>query len=283
MRGLRRRSNSCRSPRRPSSSRWSRAPCTSSSAIFAGGAGGRGAGAARAADHRRRLRHGLARRAAAQRLRRRLPDQGRRSRCWSSGRRCRSSPAGSTNSCPRASARRSAPCRWPEPWPATTAQRNRHRSTGARAREKGQVARAAPTSAARVVLRRGPGGGQHDRAGDRAGRPRAAGHLRARSPDPASPRPRGRAERADATSCSRRSCSTVVPIAAVCVAAALVVDVPQVGFRPSPSALRPDFKRINPVSGLRNLSGRTSSSKPARRSRRSLSSARSPRWRCCPA
>ena len=47
----------------------------------------------------------------------------------------------------------------------------------------------------------------------------------------------------------------VLPVAGACVAAALVVGVAQVGFRPSTHALKPDFKRINPASGLRNLLG----------------------------
>ncbi len=47
----------------------------------------------------------------------------------------------------------------------------------------------------------------------------------------------------------------VAPIAAACMAAALIAGVAQVGFRPSAHALKPDFRRINPVSGLRNLLG----------------------------
>ncbi len=47
----------------------------------------------------------------------------------------------------------------------------------------------------------------------------------------------------------------VLPVAGVCVAAALVIGVAQVGVRPTPQALKPDFKRINPASGLRNLIG----------------------------
>jgi flagellar biosynthetic protein FlhB len=48
---------------------------------------------------------------------------------------------------------------------------------------------------------------------------------------------------------------TVGPIAGICMATGLVAGVAQVGLRPSPKALRPDFKRINPVSGLRKLLG----------------------------
>jgi flagellar biosynthetic protein FlhB len=47
----------------------------------------------------------------------------------------------------------------------------------------------------------------------------------------------------------------VAPIAATCMAAALVAGVAQVGLRPSAKSLKPDFRRINPASGLRNLLG----------------------------
>jgi flagellar biosynthetic protein FlhB len=49
--------------------------------------------------------------------------------------------------------------------------------------------------------------------------------------------------------------AAVAPIAGVCFATALAAGVAQVGFRPSPAALKPDFKRINPVSGAKNLMG----------------------------
>ncbi len=48
---------------------------------------------------------------------------------------------------------------------------------------------------------------------------------------------------------------TVGPIAGICMATGIVAGVAQVGLRPSPKALVPDFKRINPVSGLRRLFG----------------------------
>jgi flagellar biosynthetic protein FlhB len=47
----------------------------------------------------------------------------------------------------------------------------------------------------------------------------------------------------------------VAPIAGACFAAGLVAGVAQVGFRPSPQALKPDFKRINPASGFKNIAG----------------------------
>ncbi len=47
----------------------------------------------------------------------------------------------------------------------------------------------------------------------------------------------------------------VAPVAGICVVAALLAGVAQVGFRPTPRALKADFRRINPASGLRNLLG----------------------------
>jgi flagellar biosynthesis protein FlhB len=48
---------------------------------------------------------------------------------------------------------------------------------------------------------------------------------------------------------------TVGPIAGVCMLMGVVGGVAQVGFRPSAQAIKPDFRRLNPVSGLRNLLG----------------------------
>jgi flagellar biosynthetic protein FlhB len=45
----------------------------------------------------------------------------------------------------------------------------------------------------------------------------------------------------------------VGPVAAACIGAGLVTGTAQVGFRPT--SLRMDFRRINPVSGARNLFG----------------------------
>jgi flagellar biosynthetic protein FlhB len=47
--------------------------------------------------------------------------------------------------------------------------------------------------------------------------------------------------------------TTVAPIAAMCVLAAIAVNVAQVGFKPSTQVLRPNFKKLNPVSGFKNL------------------------------
>jgi flagellar biosynthetic protein FlhB len=48
---------------------------------------------------------------------------------------------------------------------------------------------------------------------------------------------------------------TVAPVAGACVLAGVATGVAQVGLRPTPQALKPDFSRINPASGLRNLVG----------------------------
>ncbi|MHB8233126.1 MAG: EscU/YscU/HrcU family type III secretion system export apparatus switch protein [Solirubrobacteraceae bacterium] len=48
---------------------------------------------------------------------------------------------------------------------------------------------------------------------------------------------------------------TVAPIAGACMVAGLLAGFGQVGFAPSTHPLKPDFRRINPASGLRNLLG----------------------------
>jgi flagellar biosynthetic protein FlhB len=47
--------------------------------------------------------------------------------------------------------------------------------------------------------------------------------------------------------------ATVAPISGVCLAAALLANVAQIGFRPSLHGLRPDVKRINPAAGFKNI------------------------------
>lgn len=47
----------------------------------------------------------------------------------------------------------------------------------------------------------------------------------------------------------------VAPIALACALAAVVISVVQVGFKPSTHALKPDPKRINPISGAKNVFG----------------------------
>lgn len=47
--------------------------------------------------------------------------------------------------------------------------------------------------------------------------------------------------------------AALAPVAASCFFAALLVNVAQVGLRISPQGLKPDFKRLNPVQGAKNL------------------------------
>jgi flagellar biosynthesis protein FlhB len=47
----------------------------------------------------------------------------------------------------------------------------------------------------------------------------------------------------------------VAPIALACMLAGIAASVGMVGLRPSGKALKPDFKRINPLSGAKNLFG----------------------------
>jgi flagellar biosynthetic protein FlhB len=47
----------------------------------------------------------------------------------------------------------------------------------------------------------------------------------------------------------------VAPIALACMLAGVAVSIGMVGFKPSGEALKPDAKRINPVSGAKNLFG----------------------------
>ena len=49
--------------------------------------------------------------------------------------------------------------------------------------------------------------------------------------------------------------TTVAPIAGVCLAVGVIANIGQVGFKPSLTALKPDFKRVNPVTGAKNLFG----------------------------
>ncbi len=48
---------------------------------------------------------------------------------------------------------------------------------------------------------------------------------------------------------------TVGPVAGTCLVAGVLASVAQVGFAPSLHPLKPDFRRINPASGLKNLLG----------------------------
>ncbi len=49
---------------------------------------------------------------------------------------------------------------------------------------------------------------------------------------------------------------TVAPIAGVCLVAGVLASIAQVGWKPSPEALKPDPKRLNPLSGAKNLFGK---------------------------
>jgi flagellar biosynthesis protein FlhB len=47
----------------------------------------------------------------------------------------------------------------------------------------------------------------------------------------------------------------LAPVALTCLVAALVVNVGQVGLNLNPAGLKPDFKRLNPIQGAKNLLG----------------------------
>ena len=55
--------------------------------------------------------------------------------------------------------------------------------------------------------------------------------------------------------CETALLATVGPVAAVCLGAGLLAGAAQVGFRPHAKPLSLDFKRLNPVSGARNIFG----------------------------
>jgi flagellar biosynthesis protein FlhB len=48
---------------------------------------------------------------------------------------------------------------------------------------------------------------------------------------------------------------SVAPIAAVCLVAGVLVSVAQVGLQPSPQALKPEFKKLNPLQGAKQIFG----------------------------
>jgi flagellar biosynthetic protein FlhB len=49
--------------------------------------------------------------------------------------------------------------------------------------------------------------------------------------------------------------TTVAPIAGICLAAAVVVNVGQVGMKPSLHAIKPNFGKLNPYTGAKNVFG----------------------------
>lgn len=46
-----------------------------------------------------------------------------------------------------------------------------------------------------------------------------------------------------------------LPVIAICTLAGIVANVGQIGFKPSPKALAPDFKKLNPLTGAKNIFG----------------------------
>src|SRR6478609_7406688 len=44
-----------------------------------------------------------------------------------------------------------------------------------------------------------------------------------------------------------------LPVMAVCLVAGFIASAAQVGLKPMPGAMKPDFKKLNPASGLKNL------------------------------
>ena len=45
----------------------------------------------------------------------------------------------------------------------------------------------------------------------------------------------------------------ILPVVGTCFVAGLLASAAQVGLKPTPTALQPDFKKLNPASGLKNL------------------------------
>jgi flagellar biosynthesis protein FlhB len=50
--------------------------------------------------------------------------------------------------------------------------------------------------------------------------------------------------------------TTVAPIGVICLAGGLLANVAQVGMRPTPNVLKPDFKKINPLKGAKQIFGK---------------------------
>jgi flagellar biosynthesis protein FlhB len=122
-----------------------------------------------------------------------------------------------------------------------------------RAREKGQVARSADLSGSLVLV----AGLLVVSVTAPAIADVGAATLRAMLADIAHP---GRATSAAGLAGLMHSALTTIemtvgPIAGACLAAALIGGVAQVGPRPNPGAMKADFRRLNPVSGFKNLFG----------------------------
>ena len=54
---------------------------------------------------------------------------------------------------------------------------------------------------------------------------------------------------------ARPTALAAAPVAVVCLVAGVIASVAQVGLRPSPAALKPEFKKLNPLTGAKNLFG----------------------------
>ena len=120
------------------------------------------------------------------------------------------------------------------------------------ARQKGQVARSTDLQGA-VVLLAGiialgsAGPGMVQRMADVM----RAGIAQMSSPDVVSKKGIGIL----LANAGEASLLAVAPIALACVLAGVATSVGMVGFKPSGKALQPDAKRMNPVSGLKNIVG----------------------------
>ena len=57
------------------------------------------------------------------------------------------------------------------------------------------------------------------------------------------------------SACLNTIVRAVAPIAGACVAAGVLANIAQIGWRPSLHPLKPDFERINPAAGVENVFG----------------------------
>lgn len=120
------------------------------------------------------------------------------------------------------------------------------------ARKKGQVARSADLSGAVVMLAGlfalgATGSSMTQRMGDAM---RSALQLGAQ-PDAVGVSSIGQIFLDSGT----QAALAVAPVAGACALAALVVSAGQVGLKPRPGAIKPDPKRMNPVTGFKNIFG----------------------------
>ena len=58
------------------------------------------------------------------------------------------------------------------------------------------------------------------------------------------------------TAMGKTTAVVIAPIAGVCMIAGMLASVVQVGLKPMPEALKPDPKRLNPLSGFKNIFGK---------------------------